>query len=117
MAPPSLHPSGRRYRRARPTDRGAGVGVPERVVAAFHAVTHTPARTAASGLTVRLHGLPRRSGDFHALKVQFDVLGFARQHWPGPMIDKGDDVRVLGHGGLLLNPKRHLALLPRARRG
>ena len=33
------------------------------------------------------------------------------------MIDKGDDVRVLGHGGLLLNPAGHLALLPRARRG
>jgi Bifunctional DNA primase/polymerase, N-terminal len=108
VAPPSLHPSGRRYRfvHGRPTAAPAWVS-PERVVAAFHAVTHTPARTTAHGLTVRLHGLPRRADDpFRALKAEFDMLGFARQHWPGRMVDEGNDVRVLGHGGLLLNPER-----------
>jgi hypothetical protein len=34
------------------------------------------------------------------------MLGFARQHWPGRMVDEDEDVRVLGHGGLLLNPER-----------
>ena len=108
VAPPSLHPSGHRYRfvHGRPTTAPTEVS-PERAVAAFHAVTHAPPRSPAPGLTVRLHGVPRRSSDpFRPLKVQFDMLRFARQHWPGPMIAEGEDVRVLGHGGLLLNPER-----------
>jgi hypothetical protein len=108
VAPPSLHPSGHRYRfvHGRPTTAPTEVSL-ERVIAAFHAVTYTPLRSPASGVTVRLHGVPRRANDpFGPLKAQFDMLGFARQHWPGPMVDEGDDVRVLGHGGLLLNPER-----------
>jgi hypothetical protein len=82
VTPPSLHPSGHRYRfvHGRPTTAPTAVS-PERVVAAFHAVTHAPPRAPASGVTVRLHGVPRRANDpFHTLKVEFDMLRFARQH-------------------------------------
>jgi Bifunctional DNA primase/polymerase, N-terminal len=109
VAPPSLHPSGRRYRFVRGRPAGApAVVTPDRVAAAFHALTRPrdPSR-AAQGIAVRLQGVPPRPGDPYAeLKARFDLLAYAQEHWPGPLADEGDDVRVLGYGGLLLRPAR-----------
>ena len=108
VAPPSVHPSGRRYRfvHGRPTTAPTLVS-PDRVVAAFHAVTHTAARSAVAGIAVRVQGLPRRPDDPYAeLKAHFDLVTFAQEHWPGELVNEGEEVRILGYGGFLLSPAR-----------
>jgi hypothetical protein len=107
VAPPSLHASGRRYRFVRGRPAGAPDMVSaDRVGAAFHAVTRPrdPSR-AAQGIAVCLHGVPPRPGDPYAeLKRRFDLLAYAQEHWPGPLVAEGNDVRIPGYGGLLLRP-------------
>jgi hypothetical protein len=108
VAPPSVHPSGHRYRfvNGRPATAPSLVTA-DRVVAAFHAVTHTPAPPTAAGIAVQVQGLPPRAGDpYGELKARFDLAAFARARWPGQVVDEGLEVRVLGGGGLLLSPER-----------
>ena len=40
-----------------------------------------------------------------AIHEHFDLLAYARQHFPGEQQRQGDEVRITGHGGLLLKPE------------
>ncbi len=113
LLPPSQHRSGGRYRwrGSEPTEPPSEVGSSQ-ALAAFCALVKLPAlepaargERAAGGRAASSHTEPddrRVIDDIHA---RFDLLAYARQYFPGEQQREGAEVRITGHGGLLLKPE------------
>lgn len=79
---------------APPTEPPAVVTVP-RVIAAFYVIAPPPPHTLGS--------IDDATKD--AIRERFDMVAFAQEHWGGDtQHESNGEVRVLGHGGLLINP-------------
>ncbi|HSN76301.1 MAG TPA: bifunctional DNA primase/polymerase [Anaerolineae bacterium] len=126
LLPPSQHQSGGIYqwRGGEPLGPPSAVGSPQ-VLAAFSAVAQLVARPepppphaagpgAESGGSGKRAGVeptataynePGDRGVIDAIHEHFDLLAYARQHFPGEQQRQGDEVRITGHGGLLLKPE------------
>ena len=126
LLPPSQHQSGGIYqwRGGEPIGPPSEVGSPQ-VLAAFSAVAQLVARPepppphaagpgAESGgagkragvePTATAYSEPGDRGVIDAIHEHFDLLAYARQHFPGEQQRQGDEVRITGHGGLLLKPE------------
>ncbi len=103
ILPPSRHASGGSYcwRSQPPTGSPAPVRATQ-LLAAFFAVSQP-------GQIARPQAAPEHRADgrreVEEIRHRFDLLAYARQRFPGEAAAEGDEVRIHGHGGLLLKPK------------
>ena len=106
LVPPSQHPSGLQYRWHQGVRRSCppAVVTAEQVVAAFRALTVENPKPGAHHRAVISRGQTRaEAGQALELKLRFSLVEFAQQHWTGELVEEGREVRLLGHGGLLIN--------------
>ena len=84
----------------------------QQALAAFRALAE-PLRRAPTERSERAAGEPATSKHtepddrrvIDAIHERFDLLAYARQYFPGEQQREGDEVRITGHGGLLLKPE------------
>lgn len=107
LLPDSQHKDGPGYRwhGPEPTEPPAEVSIGH-VLAAFFAVA-TPKRKEqpdVAQVTERRNGT---AGDREVdeVKSRLDMVTYAARHWNSEAVTEGDEVRILGHGGLLIKPK------------
>ena len=119
LLPPSQHQSGGIYqwRGGAPTAPPSEVSS-QQALAAFRALAE-PLRRAPTECSARAAGEPATSKHtepddrmagasrhvIDAIHERFDLLAYARQYFPGEQQREGDEVRITGHGGLLLKPE------------
>lgn len=85
------------------------------VLAAFFAVAvlkPSEPKIAATSKPKRQESTARPASDREAIdeiKRRFDLLAFARKHWPGEtQKERNGEIRILGHGGLLIDEEQDL---------
>ena len=119
LLPPSQHASGGVYRwRGDAPTAPPGEVTSAQALAAFQALAEPLNRaTAANSQRTAQEPAPPNHSEpddravnadrqiIDAIHERFDLLAYARQHFPGEQLHEGDEVRITGHGGLLLKPE------------
>jgi len=91
-----------RWLNGKPTGPPACVRVGA-VLDAFRAVA-TPKEAAKPKRTVPPSHQTDDRGEMEMIRAQFDMVAYASMKWPGEVQHEGDEVRILGNGGLLIKP-------------
>ena len=102
---PSLHcASGKRYcwRGGRPRELPATVGI-DAILAAFDHIARRDDGLPRARLRTK-HVLPLHGDPKEDIRHHFNMVAYAVQAFGGDARQEGDEVRITGHGGLLIKP-------------
>ena len=109
ILPPSEHPEGPGYKWKfePPTEHPAEVSS-DKVIAAFHAVAipKCPIQDKMPSAFKRADYSPEKKRLWDDIRNKFDIFEYAMKHFKGEVSQEGDETRIGGNGGLLINVEK-----------